>query len=52
MHKHIYCKHINKNINIHEHINKKATIKIHITFIKPKATVTPAIKLKEDQSQN
>ena len=42
--KHIYNGHINKI--------KKSKTKIHITVIKCKATITPEIKLKEEQLQN
>ena len=44
MQKHIYNRYINKI--------KKAKTKIHITIIRCKATVTPEIKLKEEQLQN
>ena len=42
--KHIYKGHINKM--------KKSKTKIHITVIRCKATITPEIKLKEEQLQN
>ena len=42
--KHIYNRHINKM--------KKSKTKIHITIIRCKATITPEIKLKEEQLQN
>ena len=42
--KHIYNGHINKM--------KKSKTKIHITVIRCKATITPEIKLKEEQLQN
>ena len=42
--KHIYNGHINKM--------KKNKTKIHITVIRCKATITPEIKLKEEQLQN
>ena len=42
--KHIYNGHINKM--------KKAKTKIHITVIRCKTTITPDIKLKEEQLQN
>ena len=44
MHKHIYNKHINEI--------KKAKTKIHITVISCETTITPEIKLKEEQLQN
>ena len=44
IHKRIYNRHINKT--------KKAKTKIHITVIRYKATVTPDIKLKEEQVLN
>ena len=42
--KHIYNGHINKV--------KKTKTKIHITVIRCRATITPEIKLKEEQLQN
>ena len=42
--KHIYNGHINKM--------KKSKTKIHITVIRCKATITPEIKLKEEQLTN
>ena len=42
-------KHIN---NGHTNKIKKSKTKIHITVIKCKATITPEIKLKEEQLQN
>ena len=42
--KHIYNGHINKM--------KKGKTKTHITVIRCKATITPAMKLKEEQLQN
>ena len=44
IHKHIYNRHMNKI--------KKVKTKIHKTVIKYNATVTPEIKLKEEQLQN
>ena len=44
MKKHIQNGHINKM--------KKSKTKTHITVIRCKATITPEIKLKEEQLQN
>ena len=44
MQKHIYNGHINKM--------EKSKTKIHITLINCKATITPEIKLKEEQLHN
>ena len=44
LYKHIYNRHINKI--------KKTKTKVHITVVRYKATITPEIKLKEEQLQN
>ena len=44
IHKHICNRHINKI--------KKTKAKIHKTVVRCKATITPEIKLKEEQLQN
>ena len=44
IHKHIYNRHINKI--------KKTKAKIYIAVVRSKATITPEIKLKEEQLQN